>query len=179
MTYYTLMDSPLDSLLLLSDGDALTGLYMALHKHGPDVRPEWRRDDELLLFEEAVEQLRAYFAGKLQVFDLPLRASGTPFQQTVWEALRGIPYSETISYGELAKRIGSPGSSRPVGLANGRNPISIVVPCHRVIGASGKLTGYGGGVERKAALLDFEREVVLFGASGRWTGTLPVPVHRP
>lgn len=163
MIYYTLMESPLDQLLLVSDGEALTGLFMALHKHGPDVRPEWRREDELPLFAKVVDQLRAYFAGKLLAFDLPLKATGTPFQQTVWEELRRIPYGETISYGELAKRIGSPGSSRAVGLANGRNPISIVVPCHRVIGASGKLTGYGGGVERKAALLDFERDVVLSG----------------
>ena len=163
MTYYTLIDSPLDPLMLVSDGEALTGLYMELQKHGPEVVSDWRKDETLPLFANACEQLRAYFAGVLQAFNITLSPAGTVFQQSVWEELLRIPYGETISYGELARRLGKPGSPRAVGLANGRNPISIVVPCHRVIGASGKLTGYGGGLERKAALLDFEQDVARFG----------------
>ena len=163
MTYYTLIDSPLDPLMLVSDGEALTGLYMELQKHVPEVRPDWRKNETLPLFARAAEQLRGYFEGALRAFDIPLSLAGTVFQQSVWEELMRIPYGETISYGELARRLGKPGSPRAVGLANGRNPISIVVPCHRVIGASGKLTGYGGGLDRKAALLDFEQDVVRFG----------------
>jgi methylated-DNA-[protein]-cysteine S-methyltransferase len=114
---------------------------------------------------ETVRQLRAYFAGELREFDLPLAPAGTPFQLRVWRELRNIPYGQTISYGELARRVGSPKGSRAVGLANGANPISIVVPCHRVIGSSGKLTGYGGGLENKARLLALEREHLLLGAT--------------
>ena len=113
-----------------------------------------------------IEQLGQYFAGDRLDFDLPLAVAGTPFQQRVWAALREIPYGETESYGELANRIGSPGAPRAVGLANGRNPIGIIVPCHRVIGASGSLTGYGGGIERKRQLLDMEREVLWRRAAG-------------
>jgi len=163
MTYATTFGSPIGRLTLLSDGEALTGLYMEDHRHGPAWNPEWAREAGLPAFSCASAQLAAYFAGELQEFDLPLQADGSEFQTAVWNELRRIPYGETTSYGELARRVGSPGSSRAVGLANGRNPISIVVPCHRVIGASGKLTGYGGGLERKAALLDFERDVRMFG----------------
>ena len=106
---------------------------------------------------EPVRQLRAFFAGELRDFDLTLLPQGTEFQRRVWHALCGIPFGETISYGELARRIGNPAASRAVGLANGANPIPIVIPCHRVIGSSGKLTGYGGGLEKKRWLLDFER----------------------
>jgi methylated-DNA-[protein]-cysteine S-methyltransferase len=109
------------------------------------------------VLDAAVRQLREYFAGERRDFDLPLEPAGTPFQLTVWDALRGIPYAETINYGQLAVRVGNPTASRAVGLANGRNPISIVVPCHRVIGANGSLTGYGGGLDRKRTLLDLER----------------------
>ena len=117
-------------------------------------------------FGPAIEQLDEYFSGERQDFDLPLAVAGTTFQQRVWAALREIPYGETESYGELAARIGSPGASRAVGLANGRNPIGIIVPCHRVIGASGSLTGYGGGIERKRQLLDMEREVLWRNSAG-------------
>lgn len=103
------------------------------------------------------KQLKEYFAGQRKDFDLPLSFGGTPFQRMVWEGLLGIPYGETVSYGQLADRLGRPTASRAVGLANGKNPISIIVPCHRVIGSTGDLTGYGGGVERKRQLLDFER----------------------
>jgi methylated-DNA-[protein]-cysteine S-methyltransferase len=137
----------------------LTGVYMEVHAHGPDgVDPEWTRDDAA--FVEAKRQLDEYFAGERTTFDLPLNPAGTPFQQVVWEALRAIPYGEVFSYGEIAEQIGKPGAARAVGLANGRNPISVIVPCHRVIGASGSLTGYGGGLERKQLLLDLEARTV-------------------
>jgi methylated-DNA-[protein]-cysteine S-methyltransferase len=145
-------DSPVGELLLTADGDALTGLYMDVRRGRLDPGP--RR--ELPLFAEAEAQLGAYFAGELVDFDLPLAPRGSPFQLEVWEALRGIPYGETISYGELALRVGRPGAARAVGAANGRNPIGIVVPCHRVIGSNGTLTGYAGGIDRKRRLLELE-----------------------
>ena len=113
------------------------------------------------LFTEVISQLEQYFAGQRTDFDVPLTFVGTPFQRTVWAALRKIPYGETESYGQLAERIRRPGAARAVGLANGRNPIGIIVPCHRVVGATGSLTGYGGGLERKHYLLDFERRSAL------------------
>jgi methylated-DNA-[protein]-cysteine S-methyltransferase len=157
-TYWTEYDSPLGPLLLLADDTGLTGIYMEPHRHGPDgVDPSWLRDDER--FAEVCAQLEAYFAGELRTFDLSINAAGTPFQHEVWAALRTIPYGETRSYGEIAEQLGRPGAARAVGLANGRNPLSVVVPCHRVIGASGSLTGYGGGIERKRLLLDLEARV--------------------
>lgn len=126
--------------------------------------------------EAAAAQLREYFAGERDDFDLVLAASGTAFQHKVWAALRKIPYGETWSYGELARHIGQPTASRAVGLANGRNPIAIVVPCHRVIGASGTLTGYAGGIERKRWLLEHERaaQPTLLDGAGQQSGTLPL-----
>lgn len=152
-TYWTTTDSPVGPLLLTSDGRALTRV---LFDADPD--PDWSAQPCDLL-DRAVEQLREYFAGERTEFDLPLAPDGTPFQRRVWEALRTIPYAETISYRQLADRVGNPSASRAVGLANGRNPISLVVPCHRVIGADGSLTGYGGGLDRKRTLLDLERRV--------------------
>lgn len=122
--------------------------------HEPD-RANWVPDPTA--FEEAVSQLDRYFAGELQRFDLELDMQGTAFQRRVWDALLTIPYGQTRSYGEIAKQIGAPGASRAVGLANGHNPVGIIVPCHRVIGANGKMTGYGGGIERKKLLLGLEK----------------------
>lgn len=156
ITYYTLMQSPLGQMQLISDGAALTGLFTNEHKNGPHPGEDWVRDDNHALLTEARRQIAAYFAGQRKTFDLPLSPRGTEFQRRVWDALGGIPYGTTISYGELARRIGDPKAFRAVGLANGSNPISIIVPCHRVIGANGKLTGYGGGIERKKALLELE-----------------------
>ncbi len=147
---YTWMESPVGRLLLAADE---SGLRQILFRGEPAAH--WRDDPQPLA--EAVRQLRAYFAGELRDFDLPLAPEGTPFQLRVWRELRNIPYGQTISYGELARRVGSPNGSRAVGLANGANPISIVVPCHRVIGSNGKLTGYGGGLENKQRLLSLER----------------------
>ena len=163
MTYYTIIESPIDPLLLISDGRALTGLLMGVPLQCPWVREGWTRSDDAAPFAETSRQLALYFQGRLTQFDLPLAARGTPFQQRVWEELKTIPYGTTISYSELARRIGQPSASRAVGMANGRNPIGIIVPCHRVIGANGKLTGYGGGLPRKEVLLAFEASVTATG----------------
>ena len=151
-TYWTTIDSPVGTLWLTGDGAALTGLYMG-RPAALDL-PGWVEDDAP--FAAAREQLTAYFAGERQEFDLPLNPVGTPFQQQVWAALRAIPYGETRSYREIAEQLGRPTASRAVGAANGRNPISVIVPCHRVVGSSGVLTGYAWGLERKRALLDLE-----------------------
>jgi methylated-DNA-[protein]-cysteine S-methyltransferase len=148
--YYRQVASPIGELLLTSNGSALTGVHMEPHTVGAD----WRRDDALL--GSAAEQLQSYFAGELREFDLTLTLDGTDFQRQVWEALRVIPFGTAISYSELARRIGKPTASRAVGAANGCNPIAIIVPCHRVIGADGTLTGYGGGLDRKRWLLRHE-----------------------
>lgn len=158
MTFYTIAESPIGKLTLTSDGTALTGLYMELHKGLPDAANTWVLNDAVQPFGLARVQLSDYFAGTLQEFTVSLKPSGTEFQIMVWAELIKIPFGKTISYGELARRIGNPNASRAVGLANGRNPISIIVPCHRVIAANGKLTGYGGGIKRKEFLLQLEQQ---------------------
>jgi methylated-DNA-[protein]-cysteine S-methyltransferase len=160
MKNHTVTDSPYGPLTLVAEDGALCGLYMEDQRHRPPEETFGDRDDDL--FAEAEEQLSAYFAGELKEFTLELRLNGTPFQRSVWEQLRLIPYGETRSYGELAEALGNPQASRAVGLANGKNPVGIIVPCHRVIGANGSLTGYGGGLPRKQRLLDFERGAGLF-----------------
>ncbi|WP_326700871.1 methylated-DNA--[protein]-cysteine S-methyltransferase [Streptomyces sp. NBC_01754] len=152
---HTVLDSPYGPLTLVATDGVLAGLYMTEQRHRPPEETFGAPDPGP--FAEAARQLDAYFAGELTDFDLPLRLDGTPFQRGVWAELVRIPYGATRSYGELAERLGKPGASRAVGLANGRNPIGIIVPCHRVVGASGGLTGYGGGLERKQRLLAFER----------------------
>lgn len=152
---YRTIDSPVGPLTLAGVGSTLMHLRMVDQTHEPD-RSDWELADDGA-FGEAVDQLSAYFAGDLTEFELDMKLSGTEFQQKVWAALRTIPYGETRSYGEIAVQIGSPGAFRAVGLANGRNPIGIIVPCHRVIGAGGGLTGYGGGIDRKRALLALEK----------------------
>jgi methylated-DNA-[protein]-cysteine S-methyltransferase len=153
VTRYRTIDSPIGLLTLAGDGSVLSHLRMVDQTYEPS-RADWLLDDRA--FPAAVEQLDAYFAGELQEFDLRLEFQGTAFQRSVWEALETIPYGETRSYGEIAQQIGSPTASRAVGLANGHNPIAIIVPCHRVIGANGSLTGFGGGLDRKRALLALE-----------------------
>jgi methylated-DNA-[protein]-cysteine S-methyltransferase len=157
---HTVIDSPYGLLTLVADDGVLCGLYMTGQRHRPPEETFGARDDTL--FGEAEEQLEAYFAGELKEFTLQLRLSGTPFQRSVWDQLCRIPYGETRTYGDLAYALGNPTASRAVGLANGRNPIGIIVPCHRVIGAGGSLTGYGGGLDRKKRLLDFESGTALF-----------------
>jgi methylated-DNA-[protein]-cysteine S-methyltransferase len=155
MNVYTQYESPIGRLLLTSDGMALTGLYMEPSRKAQSTDGA-AADGTAPPLAMAVRQLSEYFAGSRRRFDLPLRLEGTVFQQRVWRELTEIPYGETWSYGQLAARIGKPTASRAVGLANGRNPISILVPCHRVIGADGSLTGYGGGLARKQWLLAHE-----------------------
>ncbi|WP_444876299.1 methylated-DNA--[protein]-cysteine S-methyltransferase [Actinomycetospora aeridis] len=159
---HTVLESPLGPLTLRAHDGVLSGLFMTGHRHGPAAETLGARDDSRL--PVAREQLGAYFAGELTGFDLETTAPGTAFQQRVWAALREIPYGVTVTYGELAAAIGQPSAVRAVGLANGRNPLSIVVPCHRVVGATGALTGYGGGVERKRALLDLETRTAQRGS---------------
>ncbi len=158
MTYFTTMTSPVGELLLTSNGDALTAVYFEDPKYGPTSTDGWIRDDSVLA--EARQQLEEYFRGERTEFDLALAPKGTDFQRSVWRALTEIPYAATTSYGAIAARIGKPSASRAVGAANGRNPISIIVPCHRVIGSGGDLTGYGGGLDRKRWLLDHEAVVL-------------------
>ena len=152
------IDSPVGPLTLVASGRSLAALCMADQRHAPGQAAFGLPGDPAAdPFAAAAAQLTAYFAGQLTSFDLPLDPAGTGFQRRVWAALRDIPYGQTASYGQLAGRIGQPAASRAVGLANGRNPIAIIIPCHRVIGSDGSLTGYGGGLDRKRFLLDLER----------------------
>ncbi len=155
-TFYTRMESPLGPLRLTSNGSALTGIYMEDHSFGLEQSNQWVEQDDAAPLPEARQQLREYFDRQRTTFDLPLAPEGTDFQRQVWQELERIPYGTTISYGELARRVGKPKGAQAVGAANGRNPLSIIVPCHRVIGANGSLVGYGGGLERKQSLLALE-----------------------
>jgi methylated-DNA-[protein]-cysteine S-methyltransferase len=152
---YSYVPSPIGRLLVTAEGTLLTGLYMQGHKGRPDPQPDWQRADGS--FDAVRRQLAEYFAGGRQTFDVPLRMAGTTFQQLVWMALVRIPFGTTITYAQLGARIGRPNAARAVGHANSRNPISIIVPCHRVIGADGALAGYAGGLDKKRQLLDLER----------------------
>ena len=163
--WFTEIDSPVGALRLVADATGLRRIDLLGGVNPPMREVDWREDRASL--SEAVSQLEAYFAGKLRDFELALAPEGSPFQVSVWERLAEIPYGETTSYGEIARRIGNPNASRAVGLANGRNPIPIVIPCHRVIGSSGALVGYGGGLPIKVALLALER------------GSLPLPTATP
>ena len=162
MRAWTVVESPVDALLLTTDGDALTSVWFSPHKGVERREPDDRRDDDHPVLVAAREQLTEYFAGARKAFDLPLGPRGTAFQLSVWMRLREIPYGETRSYGQIASELGlPPGGSRAVGLANGANPLSIVVPCHRVVGADGSLTGFGGGLDRKRFLLDLEADLLF------------------
>jgi methylated-DNA-[protein]-cysteine S-methyltransferase len=155
LTHFAQIESPVGPLLLTADATGLRTIEFVNGRRPARPDPAWQENPEAL--KEPIRQLRAYFAGELESFDLPLSPAGTKFQLDVWKSLCDIPYGETISYGELARRIGNPNASRAVGLANGSNPIPIVIPCHRVIGSDGKLTGYGGGLPIKETLLALER----------------------
>ncbi len=161
MTFFSVLSTPIGRLLLVAAkrnvGGSLTGLYMEDHAGAPLHDAAWIQDEAR--FAEARQQLREFFAGTRRSFDLPLSPEGTPFQRRVWDALREIPFAQTISYAELARSVGMANGSRAVGGANAKNPISIVVPCHRVIGSDGSLTGYAAGEERKRWLIDHERRV--------------------
>ena len=157
---FTTFDAPagVGTLTILADDEAIVGLRFATHRHEPwPIDATWTRDNEHPTLIEARDQLAAYFSGETTAFDLPLAPAGTAFQRRVWAELARIPFGQTISYGELARRVGDPRASRAVGMANGRNPIALLIPCHRVIGTNGTLTGFGGGVDVKRALLGHER----------------------
>jgi len=152
----TRYESPMGAMLLAASERGLAGVWFVGQRHGPDTRG-WYEDPDHPVLRRAVAQLAEYFAGKRTGFDLPLDLQGgTPFQQSVWDALLRIPRGGTTSYAELARRLGKPQAARAIGAAVGRNPVSIVVPCHRVLGTDGTLTGYAGGLERKTALLQLE-----------------------
>jgi len=155
------IDSPIGPLTLIAQDGRLAGVHMEVTRYEPDAAALGAAvpSESEPVLDAAAGQLGAYFSGELTSFDLPLTLGGTEFQRAVWAGLRAIGYGETISYSELARRIGQPSATRAVGLANGRNPVAIVVPCHRVIGADGSLTGYGGGMERKRFLLGLEQRV--------------------
>ena len=155
-TYYQLHDSPTGELLLLSNGEALTALHMTAGKYVPAMNADWERAERLPVLMQTKRELDAYFLGKLRAFTVPLTPQGTEFQKRAWIALTKIPYGETRSYGQQAHLIGQPSAVRAIGAANGKNPIGIIVPCHRVIGANGSLTGYAGGLHNKEFLLKLE-----------------------
>lgn len=154
---YSRLRSCLGEMLLTSDGEHLTGLYFEGQKDEPPIGAHWRLDENAAPFERVRSQLEGYASGRLREFELPLALHGTDFQRRVWQALCAVEFGQTISYSELARRIGSPSAVRAVGAAVGRNPVSVIVPCHRIVGADGSLTGYAGGLDRKRALLAHER----------------------
>jgi methylated-DNA-[protein]-cysteine S-methyltransferase len=158
-SYTILKTAALGELLLVADGEHLTGIYFAHNEHAPAIPSEWRRDPEHPVLREAAMQIEDYLAGRRETFTLPLRLDGTAFQKAVWREIAGIPFGETISYAELAVRAGNPAAIRAAGTATGRNPISIVVPCHRIVGKNGGLGGYAGTLERKKHLLGLERSI--------------------
>jgi len=154
---YCLTPSPLGSVLLVANGDALCGVYFDDQKYLPPIDPAWQEDNGSAVLRAAHDQLDQYFAGSRKRFELPLAPDGTSFQRAVWNAIAQVPWGETLTYAELASRAGRPGSARAAGAATGRNPLSIIVPCHRIIGSDGSLTGYAGGLDRKQKLLALER----------------------
>jgi len=156
MNNYCNSETPLGTLLLVANGQGLCGTYFVDQKYFPTIGADWREAADDPLLKDAAAQFKAYFAGKLQRFELPLAAVGTPFQQAVWSAISSVDYGERITYGELAQRVGRADAIRAAGTATGRNPLSIIVPCHRIVGADGSLTGYAGGLERKRHLLALE-----------------------
>lgn len=162
--YYTYLDTPIGQLLLAGDQHALHELGFPGGPKRRRAEPNWELRDAI--FAEAKAQLTQYFDGSLQKFSLPLEPNGTPFQLSVLEELQKIPYGQTASYGEIASRLGKPQAMRAVGAANGRNPIPVIIPCHRVIGSSGKLTGFGGGLPTKEALLKLEQKTHLLQSPG-------------
>lgn len=157
MIFHKTIECTLGRILLVSDGSALTGLFFCDGKHYPVPGPDWRPAPELSIFQGVDSQLAEYLSGKRQQFEIPYRSRGTPFQESVWTAIGAIPFGATASYRDIAKKVGNSKSARAVGAAAGRNPIPVIIPCHRVIGKNGSLTGYGGGLERKRVLLDLEK----------------------
>lgn len=156
MTRFKRFTTALGPLLATANDLGITGIYFVGQRHEVDIAGDWREDRDDPVLTECARQLGEYFDAKRREFDLPLAAAGSDFQQRVWRAIARIPFGETISYAELARRAGAPGSARAAGAATGHNPLAVVVPCHRVIGSDGSLTGYAGGLERKTRLLEIE-----------------------
>ena len=156
MKHYDFYDSPQGRMLLVANDEGLCGVYFDGQKYLPEVDQAWRRDPKHATLEQAKRELAEYFAGGRKRFDTSLAPEGTPFQRSVWKAISTVAFGETITYGELARRAGSEGSARAAGAATGRNPIGVIVPCHRIVGSDGSLTGYAGGIDRKRALLALE-----------------------
>ena len=156
MRYYDTLDSPWGGMLIAASERGITGVYFNRQKYHPKRDAGWQHAPENAHLKKAKKQLAEYFTGKRKAFDLELDPTGSPFQRRVWKAISGVRYGETISYGELARRCGFPEGARAAGAATGRNPIGIIVPCHRIVGSSGKLTGYAGGLDKKRALLALE-----------------------
>jgi methylated-DNA-[protein]-cysteine S-methyltransferase len=156
MRYYDIFESPQGKVLLVASEKGLSGVYFEGQKYFPETRSDWERGSKHAPLKQAKRELAEYFAGKRRRFEVPLAPDGTQFQRAVWQAISKVGFGETISYGELARRAGHPGSARAAGAATGRNPIGIIVPCHRVMGSDGSLTGYAGGLARKRALLELE-----------------------
>jgi methylated-DNA-[protein]-cysteine S-methyltransferase len=156
MTTYLRFATPLGDMIAISSGDRITNLDFTNSKYAPKVRDDWREDPRSPLLARCAREVAEYFAGSRRRFELPMAPQGTPFQQRVWKEIAGVPWGRTISYAELAARCGAPGAARAAGAATGRNPLAIVVPCHRIVGSGGALTGYAGGVDRKARLLALE-----------------------
>jgi methylated-DNA-[protein]-cysteine S-methyltransferase len=156
MRYYDFYESPHGQMLLVARAEGLSGVYFEGQKYHPRLGAEWRRDAQHALLRQAKRELAEYFGGERRHFETTLAPEGTPFQQLVWQAISTVAFGTTITYGELAQRAGLPGSARAAGAATGRNPLTIIVPCHRIVGANGALTGYAGGLSRKRALLALE-----------------------
>jgi len=160
IVYFDRVPTPLGGMVLASDGDALSGAWFDGQRYQPQIGPAWQRQPDLPVLRRAAAELAEYFAGQRVAFDVPLAPVGTPFQHDVWRAIAGVPYGATIAYRDLAARAGRPESIRAAGTATGRNPLSIIVPCHRIVGADGALTGYAGGLARKRALLALEHAAI-------------------
>ena len=159
MHYYDFCDSPHGRMLLVATDEGLSGVYFEGQKYFPQVPTGWHRDERNATLRQAKRELAEYFAGKRERFETPLAPQGTSFQHAVWKAISGVAFGQTITYGELARRAGSPDGVRAAGAATGRNPLTIFVPCHRIVGSNGSLTGYAGGLERKRALLALESRI--------------------
>jgi methylated-DNA-[protein]-cysteine S-methyltransferase len=156
MIRYARYESPLGTVIAIANGDGIFSIDFVDAKYAKRIDPEWIEDPKSPPLRECMQQLAEYFAGKRRDFDLPLAPRGTSFQERVWNEIARVPYGKTISYGELAKRAGAPGQARAAGAATGRNPVGVVIPCHRIVGADGSLTGYAGGLDRKQRLLELE-----------------------
>jgi methylated-DNA-[protein]-cysteine S-methyltransferase len=159
MFYYDYYQSPRGRILLVADDQALTGVYFSGQKYHPPIDKKWQRADNHEPLRQTKRELSEYFNGKRTRFTVKLAPQGTPFQRAVWKAIAGVRFGQTIAYGELAERAGYPGSARAAGAATGRNPIGIIVPCHRIVGSNGSLTGYAGGLAKKRALLALEGRI--------------------